>query len=133
MWWGLALAAIMLVPLIGLKLFLTYQLWRISNAAPGDARSVLLASSAVCLTSVAINAIVLGSAVFVTLEPAPGKSQLWELFSLLIICAAGMSLAGWRQRRLRAQLSPEGEAFIQAVHVPNLPWKRPTDSPSETT
>jgi hypothetical protein len=131
MWWAVALSAIMLLPVIALKLFVAYQLLRMRTAAPAETRSVLLAWSAVCLASVGINVVVLGSAVFVAVHPAPARSDVWRLFSLLILCVVSMSFAGWRQRRLRSRLGPEGEAFVQAVHVPDLPWKRATGRPSE--
>jgi hypothetical protein len=69
---------------------------------------------------------------FLAVHPRPARSDVWTIFSLLVLCVVSMLLAGLREHRLRSRLGPDAEAFIAAVHVPELPWKRAIDKSSKT-
>lgn len=132
MWWAVALVAIMLLPLIALKSLASYQLLCRRSEAPEGAGSILLAWSMVFLASVGMNLVILGGTVFVAVHPALDKSDVWWIVSPLFLCVGGMLIAGLRHHQLRSRLDADAKAFVEAVHVPDLPWKRVTDKPSET-
>lgn len=127
MWWGIAVALVLLIPLMAFYVFVAVRLRTVRRSAPSAAAGDVLSSVARSSVANAIQklAIIL-ILFFVALRDDPAGFHLVWMSLIVLLPPIYSIMEAARRGKMEARLDSDSRQFLKTLdQVPMLPWQSP--------